>query len=397
MGTELMPRHSALSTRAPASLGVLSVHLDGERCRVGCEFCYLGARTDGGASAMDLELLVRAVDALSWDELAVAVSEPAEAAAPALARLFALAHRRERPLAITTTCQIAAAHPELLDGAARVNLSVDPRKGPVDPARLDALARRLHTRAPGLDVVLIVSLTTPEFAARLIDGGLLAELVELRAVDKVALNALKPPPPWCDRAFWLAALRRARAAFSPRARPPPVPRLLRRGAHPRPGRLPGARRSLAGAGGLAFRACVYQPAAEWIAADRRRRSPGACAILSRPRPARFRSDDQTSRPGSCTSSTSRRGSSSERSGCHGSAKKARRHACSATTSRASGADLRQRRAQLRLAGRGERAPPGRIPVGHRSARARARRWRVPAERDRAGCACGMSCFKSLCS
>jgi len=22
-------------------------------------------------------------------------------------------------------------------------------------------------------------------------------------VDRVALNALKPPPPWCDRAFWL--------------------------------------------------------------------------------------------------------------------------------------------------------------------------------------------------
>lgn len=267
MGSELMPRHSALSTRAPASLGVLSVHLDGERCRVGCEFCYLGARTDGGASAMDLELLVRAVDALSWDELAVAVSEPAEAAAPALARLFALAHRRERPLAITTTCQIAAAHPELLDGAARVNLSVDPRKGPVDPARLDALARRLHTRAPGLDVVLIVSLTTPEFAARLIDGGLLAELVELEGIDKVALNALKPPPPWCDRAFWLGAC----AALAPllaRALDRRLfldcyvaARILGLGGCP-------ARADLSPApAGLAFRACVYQPAAEWIGAD----------------------------------------------------------------------------------------------------------------------------------
>ena len=267
MGSELMLRRFALSTREPASLGVLSVHLDGERCRVGCEFCYLGARTDDGAAALDLDLLERAVERLSWDELAVAVSEPAGAAAPALARLAALAHRRERPLAITTTCQIAAAHPELFDEAARVNLSVDPRKGPVEPARTGALADFLHARAPALDIVLIVSLITPEFAARLIGGGLLAELVALKSVDKVALNALKPPPPWCDRAFWLGACAEL-APLLARALDTRLfldcyvaARILGLGGCP-------ARADLSPSpAGLAFRACVYQPAAEWIGAD----------------------------------------------------------------------------------------------------------------------------------
>ena len=40
----------ALSTRRSdekTSLGTLSIHLDGAPCRVGCAFCYLGARRDG--------------------------------------------------------------------------------------------------------------------------------------------------------------------------------------------------------------------------------------------------------------------------------------------------------------------------------------------------------------
>ena len=35
-----------------------------------------------------------------------------------------------------------------------------------------------------------------------------ADEPSLGAVDAVALNALKPPPPFCDRAFWLQALRK---------------------------------------------------------------------------------------------------------------------------------------------------------------------------------------------
>src|SRR5436305_2989966 len=117
-----------LSTRAvdgrEHDLGVLSVHLDGQRCRVGCEFCYLGARVDEGDEPPDLALFERALARLRYAEVAVAVSEPAAAAEPALARLAAAANRRGLPLTVTTTLQLAAAHPALLEGAARVNLSV---------------------------------------------------------------------------------------------------------------------------------------------------------------------------------------------------------------------------------------------------------------------------------
>jgi hypothetical protein len=265
-----------LSTRAPdgkqASLGVLSVHLSGERCRVGCEFCYLGAREDAGAAPPDVGLLEAALERLRYDEVAIAVSEPADDARAPVVRLGAVAARRGLPLTITTTMSIAAAAPELLDGAARANLSVDPRKGPVDARRVSALARALKARRGGrpLDVVLIVSLTTPEFAARLTDG-LLAELVDAPDVDKVALNALKPPPPWCDRAFWLHALARLRPLLE-RALDRRLfldcyvaARILRLGGCP-------ARADLSPApspsgSGVAFRACVYQPAADFVAAD----------------------------------------------------------------------------------------------------------------------------------
>ena len=95
---------------------------------------------------------------------------------------------------------------------ARANLSIDSHKGVVEPARVEALAASLRAAQPALEIVLIATLDTPEFAARLVDDGLLEALVDLPAVDKVALNALKPPPPWCDRAFWMRALGAARAA-----------------------------------------------------------------------------------------------------------------------------------------------------------------------------------------
>jgi hypothetical protein len=245
---------------------VLSVHLEGTACRVGCEFCYLGNREPTDSSLPELPLLQNLLASLTYDEVAVAVSEPAEAARPALAVIRAAAAAAGRPLAVTTTLQIAAAFPELLDGAQRVNLSVDPRKGPVMPERIGALGRALKARGP-VDVVLIVSLVTPSFAARLVDDGLLEALVDLPDVDKVALNGLKPPPPWCDRAFWLRTLDRLRPLLA-RSLDSRLfldcyvaARILGIGGCP-------ARADLTPApGGWAFRSCVYQPAAELVAAD----------------------------------------------------------------------------------------------------------------------------------
>lgn len=240
--------------------GVLSIHLEGGACRVGCEFCYLGARADAGPTRADLGLLEAAVGRLTFEELAVALSEPVTAAAPALERLKQAA--RGRPLQVTTTLPIAQAHPELFDGVARVSLSVDPRKGAVSPERIDAVARRLDA-----EVVLIVSLVTPAFAAELFEGGLLERLVDLPSVGKVALNALKPPPPWCDRAFFL----RAFARIAP---------LLERALERRLfldcwmaarlfglGGCPGRADLSPAPGGLAFRACVYQPAPDVVVRD----------------------------------------------------------------------------------------------------------------------------------
>ncbi len=255
----------ALDGADAPSLGVLSVHLDGAACKVGCEFCYLGQRSDESA-APDLALVEEALARLKYDEVAVAVSEPVEAARGPVERLARAAAARKIPLAITTTTQIAQAAPEILDGAARVNLSVDPRKGAVDPARLAQLAERLHARRPSLDVVLIVSLISPEFAARLIDEGLLAELVALVPVDKVALNGLKPPPPWCDRAFWMRSLAKLRPLLDRQLDRKlfldcyVAARLLELGGCPARADLSPSPR------GLAFRSCVYQPSLEMVAA-----------------------------------------------------------------------------------------------------------------------------------
>ncbi len=281
LSTRVTDGHVAFS-EAGRSLGVLSVHLEGGRCRVGCEFCYLGGRTeDGDALSLGhvvqqdvLQAIEAHVAALAFDELAVAVSEPAEAALPAVLALARAAHQRGRPLAVTTTSAVAAAHPELLDEADRVNLSVDPRKGKsaVSVDRIEALAASLKARrAPAagpLDVVLIASLTTPEFAAELLDHGLLARLVALPSVDKVALNALKPPPPWCDRAFWLRALGRIQPLLAVHLDRRlyldcyVAARIL--GLGPCPAR---ADLTPAVGGGLAFRACVYQPTLDFVSHD----------------------------------------------------------------------------------------------------------------------------------
>ena len=266
-----MIRASGLSTFAPAhadssSLGVLSIHLDGQPCRVGCEFCYLGARDGDAGGTLDLALIEDLLGRLAYAEVAVAVSEPADAALAPLAVIVRAAGARGRPVSITTTAQALAASPAIADGVSRVNLSVDPRKGLTSPARIARVAASV--RAPGREIVLIVSLVTPAFAAALVDGGLLGALVELPAVDRVALSALKPPPPWCDRGFWLRTAARLAPLLAKHLDRRlfldcwVAARLLRLGDCPaRPDISPGP------GGRAAFRSCVYQPAPDFLFSD----------------------------------------------------------------------------------------------------------------------------------
>lgn len=281
----------AMSTHVPVgdsgnSVGTLSVHLEGVRCRVGCEFCYLGQREGDGEGdtahgGPALALLVEHLAALRYDELAIAISEPAERAAEALPLLIAAAAARGVPVALTTTLAVAVRHSALLvqAGVRRVSLSVDPDKGAVAAERIAAVAEKLRaahaaahavagaTDAPPFEIILLVSLVSPAFTRTLTDG-LLASLVDLPAVDAVALNALKPPPPWCDRRFVMATLGRLEPLLA-RALDRRLhldcwiaARLLQLGACP-------ARADLTPATGgrLAFRSCVYQPAADFVAAD----------------------------------------------------------------------------------------------------------------------------------
>ena len=250
------------------TLGTLSIHLDGGPCRVGCDFCYLGARTaqpaPGRPDQLHLPVVAQALGGLRYDELAVAVSEPL---AEALPRLQALVAAARAPVAVTTTPQLARQAPALFAGVARANLSIDSHKGVVEPGRVEALAASLRAAHPRLEIVLLATLDTPAFATRLVDDGLLAALVALPSVDKVALNALKPPPPWCDRAFWMRALARLEPLLA-RALDQRLfldcyvaARLLRLGGCP-------ARADLSpAAGGVAFRSCVYQPAPDFVAPD----------------------------------------------------------------------------------------------------------------------------------
>jgi hypothetical protein len=244
------------------SLGTLSIHLDGAPCRVGCDFCYLGSRIDAGSAEFPRALVAEALGRLRYDEVAVALSDVAEA--PLLAGIVAAAGA---PVAVTTTPHIARRHPELFTGIGRLNLSIDSYKGVTEPDRLGELAEGLKTAHPGLELVLLATLDTPEFAVRLVEDGLLAALVDLPAVDKVGLNALKPPPAWCDRAFWMRALGRLRPLLA-RALETRLfldcyvaARIVGLGGCP-------ARADLSpGSAGLAFRSCVYQPAPDFVAAD----------------------------------------------------------------------------------------------------------------------------------
>ncbi len=272
-----------MSTRSPG-FG-LGFHLDGQICRVGCSFCYLGARAANGAGERVLDeavlagivsRLVSHHGATPFRELAVAVSEPARRWRPGLRALAGAAAAAGVPLTVTTTPAVVADDPWVLDGAFRVSLSLDPEKtkgeAPVvaglgkAAAGIDlaVLERALAETGPrGTEVVALVSLASPEVAAALAEG-LLAELLEHPGVAAVALNGLKPPPPWCDRAFWLRFCK----AIAP---------LLERHLHRRLHLdcYVGAR--ILGLGGCPakpdvspgreFRACVYQAAPDFVFGD----------------------------------------------------------------------------------------------------------------------------------
>ncbi|HEY2749581.1 MAG TPA: hypothetical protein VGL86_33405 [Polyangia bacterium] len=269
------------------TLGTLSIHLDGAPCRVGCAWCYLAARVELAPSPaarpdhVHLPIVAAALGRLDYDEVAVAVSEPLDRALP---RLRAIVAAARAPVAVTTTPQLARRAPRaLLDGVARLNLSIDSHKGVVEPARVQELTAGLKVAHPALEIVLIATLDSPAFAARLVDEGLLAALVALPSVDKVALNALKPPPPWCDRRFWMAALGRLEPLLAVELEKRlfldcyVAARLVGLGG------CPGRADLSPAAGGVAFRACVYQPAPDLVgdvdalaAAARDYRPPPCC-------------------------------------------------------------------------------------------------------------------------
>ena len=268
------------------SIGVLSVHLDGAPCAVACPFCYLGARLEAppataplitlgrghGARARaakqghSVDQLEQVIDGLEFAELAIAVSEPVDDAA--IARLCAAAARRGRPATLTTTIEVAAAHPQLLQHAQRLNLSVDAWKIAGDAETILRAVRGAAAAARAakadLEIIALATLATPTFASLLVQEGLLAALVDVPELSGVALSALKPPPPFCDRAFWLRTL----AALSPlldRALDRRLfldcyvaARLLGLGA------CPGRADLSPGTTGIAFRSCVYAARPDYV-------------------------------------------------------------------------------------------------------------------------------------
>jgi hypothetical protein len=243
-----------------AALGTLGVHLDGRACRVGCEYCYL-ARREGSDRALDPGLAARVVALAPARDIAIAISEPARRWRDGLEAAVASARARGLPVAITTTPQVVAADPWVLEGASRLTVSVDPAKGEVDVTALRATLAAVAR--PGLEIVALPSLISPGYADRLA-GGLLAELVAAPEIDLVALNGLKPPPLWCDRRFWIGFLARVR---------PLLDRHLGKRLHldcyvaARILGLGGCPAKPDVSAGREFRACVYQAAPSFVFAD----------------------------------------------------------------------------------------------------------------------------------
>jgi hypothetical protein len=194
-------------------------------------------------------------------DVAIAVSEPARRWRAGLEAIVGAARARGLPVAITTTPQVVVADPWVIDGASRLTVSVDPAKGEVDVAALRAVLATVAR--PGLEIVALPSLVSPEYCDRLA-GGLVAELLAAPEIDAVALNGLKPPPPWCDRRFWIGFLARLRPLLDAHLGRRlhldcyVAARILGLGACP-------AKPDVS-AGGQ-FRACVYQAAPDFVAGD----------------------------------------------------------------------------------------------------------------------------------
>jgi hypothetical protein len=253
-----------MSTSGGRQLGTLGIHLDGRPCRVGCSFCYLGARAPAqtGEDALDASMAAAVVAAAPAAGIAVAVSEPATRWRAGLEAVKGEAARRGIPVAVTTTPAVIARDSWVVDGCRTLNLSIDPDKGSVDVRALRRALRRAFL-PPGLEVVGLVSMVSPEFAGRLA-GGLLAELVAEPAFTFIGVNALKPPPAWCDRAFWLRFLARIRPLLDEHLHRRlhldcyVSARILGLGACPKKPDVTAGRE---------FRACVYQARPDFVFAD----------------------------------------------------------------------------------------------------------------------------------
>jgi hypothetical protein len=145
-------------------------------------------------------VLEQAVATLPCREVAVAVSEPVHGVPDTLKAVIRAATVRGLPVAVTTTAAVAERERGLFADADRVNLSIDPAKGPVSARPLLKLASDLTTSRR--EVAFIVSLATPEFVSEL-GAGLLATLLSGDAPARIQLNGIKPPPDWCNKAFIL--------------------------------------------------------------------------------------------------------------------------------------------------------------------------------------------------
>ncbi len=255
-------------------LGVLSVHFDGGRCHVRCPFCYLGEREGTAQSGVPVDLLSETLALLPYQELAIALSEPIGPALGPLAALTAVAQQRGKRVTITTTVAAALALPETAwQGIGRLNLSVDPQKGqwqaPVGQVVPSDLAGALRLLPKSVEKVLIVTLSSEAFAEQLL-SGLLAELVALPEVDRVALSGLKPPPPWCDSKFWLRSLSRLGGLLREQLDKRlfldcyVAARILHLGGCPARPDLSPTSKEESSRGRVAFRSCVYQPRADWV-------------------------------------------------------------------------------------------------------------------------------------
>ena len=257
-----------------ANLGVLSIHFDGGRCHVRCPFCYLGEREGTAQSGVPLDLLRAAIETLPYEELAIALSEPIGPALEPLRQLVGIASSCGRLVTVTTTIAAALSFPPAAwQGIGRLNLSIDPLKGqfraPAGNVTPEDVAEALRQLPLGVEKVLIVTLSSESFAEALWTG-LLASLVQLPEVHRVALSGLKPPPPWCNTDYWLRSLARIGGLLREQLDKRlyldcyVAARILKVGGCPARPDLSPTSKEESSFGRLAFRSCVYQPRADFL-------------------------------------------------------------------------------------------------------------------------------------